>query len=121
MTCLLDASDDVHSSLDALRAELRASNAEFRDAIYNIDTIVRALCPQNGVNISSLPLRTPTVPRFGAYPGTSSASSAVSNASTSSSSFHIGRMALEDVPGPSGIASEHLQTHGKWFRILKHM
>lgn len=115
--------DDLYSLLVSLRTDMQAGFAELRDVAYNTDTMLRALCYQGNINLSTLRLRTPAVPLFAdTDAATPSASSVASVASTSSSSLHIARMTLESpqLSGTPELPSDAPQAHGTSFKPLEH-
>ncbi|KAH9028267.1 hypothetical protein EDB84DRAFT_1439666 [Lactarius hengduanensis] len=103
---------DVTPSLESLRKTQREHDARLTNmevTINNIDTMLRALCRVNGINPNNLMLQIPPVPRFDSpirSTSSASASSAISTASTLSSSVNAQRMSLDDIsePGPSTIS-----------------
>lgn len=97
---------------------LESQVAEIRDVAYNIETMMRALCLNSGIQTSTLRLRPPPVPLFFGSPGPalSSASSAVSAATASSAGVDISGMSLTGAPvaGPSGGEASIAQAQGTW-------
>lgn len=97
---------------------LESQVAEIRDVAYNIETMMRALCLNSGIQTSTLRLCPPPVPLFFGSPGPalSSASSAVSAATASSAGVDISGMSLTGAPvaGPSGGEAAMAQAQGTW-------
>jgi hypothetical protein len=105
----------IRDDIAALRENAENKYREFQDYIYNMDVMLRALCNQDGVNLSQLRLRTPAVPLFG---DTISGQSGLSVASATSPSLHIARLSIA---GPSGVGIfDPPQAEGKSSLILLH-
>jgi hypothetical protein len=103
----------VTPRLEALEAQV----AEIRYVAYYIETMMRAVCLNSGIQTSALRLRVPPVPLFGSPgPTPSSASSVVSTATASSTGVDIAGMSLMGAPvaGPSGGGAEIAQAQGTW-------
>ncbi|KAH9014005.1 hypothetical protein EDB85DRAFT_1899418, partial [Lactarius pseudohatsudake] len=56
--------EDVYQEFQLFKVEQRAHNTLVRDLAFNADAMLRALCKQAAVNLSTLRLRTPAVPLF---------------------------------------------------------
>ncbi|KAH9035916.1 hypothetical protein EDB85DRAFT_1889090 [Lactarius pseudohatsudake] len=91
---------EVIERVDAMARAQTLHNTAMYDFVYNIDTMIRAVCTQGpgNVNLSTLRLRKPPVPPFvedrPATPSASSVASAASGAPSSVSSMGLGRMTL---------------------------
>ncbi|KAH9024661.1 hypothetical protein EDB84DRAFT_1440619 [Lactarius hengduanensis] len=94
--------EDVYQEFQLFKVEQRAHNTLVRDLAFNADAMLRALCKQAAVNLSTLRLRTPAVPLFTEpRPGTPTESSIPSPASTTTSSLHISRLHIKNQPDTS--------------------
>ncbi|KAH9008806.1 hypothetical protein EDB84DRAFT_1571747 [Lactarius hengduanensis] len=96
-----DPADEVIERVDTLARAQTLPNTAMYDFVYNIDTMIRAMCSQGpgNVNLSTLRLRKPPVPPFvedrPATPSASSVASAASGAPSSVSSMGLGRMTIQ--------------------------
>ncbi|KAH9009826.1 hypothetical protein EDB85DRAFT_1902698 [Lactarius pseudohatsudake] len=92
---------EVIERVDTLARAQTLHNTAMYDFVYNIDTMIRAMCSQGpgNVNLSTLRLRKPPVPPFvedrPATPSASSVASAASGAPLSVSSMGLGRMTIQ--------------------------
>ncbi|KAH9035585.1 hypothetical protein EDB84DRAFT_1437879 [Lactarius hengduanensis] len=92
---------EVIERVDTLARAQTLHNTAMYDFVYNIDTMIRAMCSQGpgNVNLSTLRLRKPPVPPFvedrPATPSASSVASAASGAPSSVSSMGLGRMTIQ--------------------------
>ncbi|KAH9017445.1 hypothetical protein EDB84DRAFT_1442789 [Lactarius hengduanensis] len=94
--------EDIYQEFQLFKVEQRAHNTLVRDLAFNADAMLRALCKQAAVNLSTLRLRTPAVPLFTEpRPGTPTESSIPSPASTTTSSLHISRLHITNQPDTS--------------------
>lgn len=112
--------DNIMPLLQQIQSTIQADGHEIRDRLYNVETMIRAMCAQIKIQPSSLPLRIPAVPAFSApSPSTStistSTTSAISSAS-SSSAVHVPRMSFgapqsagPSRPGKSSVQREFPQ------------
>ncbi|KAH9014683.1 hypothetical protein EDB85DRAFT_1899081 [Lactarius pseudohatsudake] len=100
--CKKPGMEDVYQEFQLFKVEQRAHNTLVRDLAFNADAMLRALCKQAAVNLSTLRLRTPAVPLFTEpQPGTPTESSIPSPASTTTLSLHISRLHITNQPDTS--------------------
>jgi hypothetical protein len=103
----------------AIRENQDAINNDIRDSVYNIKTMMKALCIKSGIGPSTLNLRIPAVPSFSADPGPPSATPSVVSATSTSSGINIPRLSLgsplvaSPVVGPSGAKAGKAETPGE--------
>ncbi|KAH9014268.1 hypothetical protein EDB85DRAFT_1899301 [Lactarius pseudohatsudake] len=105
------SNEDIVERLDITARSQEEFNTAVRDFMFNTDTVLRALCThgQGKVNLASLSLRLPAVPRFSeAEPSTPGASSVASGVS----SLGLSRMMVDNagVAGPSKPQPEYGDT-----------
>ncbi|KAH9008025.1 hypothetical protein EDB85DRAFT_1904663 [Lactarius pseudohatsudake] len=105
------SNEDIVERLDITARSQEEFNTAVRDFMFNTDTVLRALCThgQGKVNLASLGLRLPAVPRFSeAEPSTPGASSVTSGVS----SLGLSRMMVDNagVAGPSEPQPEYGDT-----------
>ncbi|KAH9038694.1 hypothetical protein EDB85DRAFT_2141580 [Lactarius pseudohatsudake] len=97
--CKKPGMEDVYQEFQLFKVEQRAHNTLVCDLAFNADAMLRALCKQAAVNLSTLRLRTPAVPLFTKpWPGTPTESSIPSPASTTTSSLHISHLHITNQP-----------------------
>jgi hypothetical protein len=109
------AKEDTPLNLEAVWATVQRDNAEFRDRLHNIETLLRELAKKEGINVSALNLRLlPPVPPFDAPSPVISTTSAVSTASTSTS-INISKLSLASpsIAGPSGSGAGKSKAQGE--------
>lgn len=90
----------LREDLAALREEVRAGFGSIENSNFNVDTMTRALCTQDGVNLSQLRLRTPAVPLFEDESAGPSAVTVASTTSASSPRLHMGRLSIGPPSAP---------------------
>ncbi|KAH9162340.1 hypothetical protein EDB89DRAFT_2079780 [Lactarius sanguifluus] len=103
--------------IDNLSRTQAVHNTAMYDLLYNMDTMIRAVCSQGqgNVNLSTLHLCKPPVPLFTenrpATPSASSVASVVSGAPSTVSSMGLGRMTLQasGISGAPELASDLVQ------------
>ncbi|KAH9011463.1 hypothetical protein EDB84DRAFT_1445141 [Lactarius hengduanensis] len=105
------SNEDIVKRLDITARSQEEFNTAVRDFMFNTDTVLRALCThgQGKVNLASLGLHLPAVPRFSeAEPSTPGASSVTSGVS----SLGLSRMMVDNagVAGPSEPQPEYGDT-----------
>ncbi|KAH9013593.1 hypothetical protein EDB85DRAFT_1899635 [Lactarius pseudohatsudake] len=109
------SNEDIVERLDIMARSQEEFNTAVWDFMFNTDTVLRALCTHGPgkVNLASLGLGLPAVPRFSeAEPSTPGASSVASGAPSTVSSLGVSHMMLENasVAGPSKPLPEYEET-----------
>lgn len=137
LTLLLEAVDNLTPVMEGIRAEVATEIAALRrdfgnklaellTASSNHNAMLRSMCQQAGVNVASLGLRPPPAPLMEDYAAsTPSASSVISNISSTSSNLPIGGLSIESpttrstaslpIAGPSGVNRDRASVIGMLF------
>ena len=127
---------DIAGEISQLRADVRnghaqlaANLAEIRGASSNHNSMLMLLCQQTRLPVPSLGLRLPSAPPMEEHAAsTPSASSVISNISSTSSVPHVGSLTLDSptaraaaslpATGPSGVTQDRIQIPGKPMHLV---